>query len=278
MIRFTDGQQRRLLELMADPHVCETDFACPQEREAQFKQLEKQLIAQAKRDLQHFREEARRPALLRLQEQIEHALCGAGFVQVCTPIIISKQQLQKMSIGEDHPLSKQVFWLDGNKCMRPMLAPNLYSVSIDLMRLWEKPVRLFEIGSCFRKESQGSIHLNEFTMCNLVEWGLPEEQRAQRMRELAQLVMDAAQISEYHLEETDSEVYGSSLDVMQGETELASGSMGPHFLDENWGIHATWVGIGFGLERLLMTKQGKNNIHCVAKSISYLDGVRLNIK
>jgi len=34
--------------------------------------------------------------------------------------------LEKMTITSEHPLSKQVFWLDYNKCLRPMLAPNLY--------------------------------------------------------------------------------------------------------------------------------------------------------
>ena len=82
-----------------------------------------------------------------------------------------------------------VFWLDAKRCLRPMLAPNLYTLWKDLLRLWEKPIRIFEIGTCYRKESKGSLHLNEFTMLNLTELGLPEDQRHQRLEELAALVI-----------------------------------------------------------------------------------------
>ena len=65
-----------------------------------------------------------------------------------------------------------------------MLAPHLYYVLKDLLRLWEKPVRIFEIGSCFRKESRGARHSNEFTMLNLVEMGLAEDKRQARLETL----------------------------------------------------------------------------------------------
>ena len=63
-----------------------------------------------------------------------------------------------MTITEDHPLFSQVFWLDSDRCMRPMLAPHLYYVLVDLLRLWEKPVRIFEIGMCYRKETKGDLY------------------------------------------------------------------------------------------------------------------------
>ena len=44
-----------------------------------------------------------------------------------------------------------------------------------------------------------------------------------------------------------------------------------------WRITDTWVGIGFGLERLLMTAEGGSNLSRFGRSISYLDGIRLNI-
>jgi phenylalanyl-tRNA synthetase alpha chain len=37
------------------------------------------------------------------------------------------------------------------------------------------------------------------------------------------------------------------------------------------------VGIGFGLERLLMAAQKSNNLSKVGRSLAYLDGIRLNI-
>jgi hypothetical protein len=59
------------------------------------------------------------------------------------------------------------------------------------------------------------------------------------------------------------------------DLELGSGAMGPHPLDDAWGIVDPWVGIGFGLERLLMVKERRKNIKSVARSLTYLDGVRL---
>jgi len=37
------------------------------------------------------------------------------------------------------------------------------------------------------------------------------------------------------------------------------------------------VGLGLGLERLVMAKQGYQNIQRTGRSLIYLDGVRLNI-
>ena len=59
--------------------------------------------------------------------------------------------------------------------------------------------------------------------------------------------------------------------------ELGSGAMGPHPLDQAWRITDTWVGIGFGLERLLMTVRGGDSIGKMGRSLAYLDGVTLNI-
>lgn len=277
-MEFTESQAKRLTELGVDVTTNPKIYSSAAARDKDFHAIEKAMVAQARDTLDHYREIKRRPELLLLQNRIEQALVQAGFAQVTTPTIISKKQLEKMSIDAAHPLTAQVFWLDNKRCLRPMLAPNLYDISIDLMRIWSPPVRVFEIGACFRKESQGARHLNEFTMCNLVEWGLPLEQRAERIRQLAEIVMQAAGIDDYTYETTNSEVYGESIDVVQGETELASSSMGPHVLDSAWGIDSSWVGIGFGLERLLMTRDQMHNIHSVGKSLSYLDGVRLKIQ
>ena len=136
-----------------------------------------------------------------------------NFVQVTTPTILSKGLLAKMSIDDDHPLASQIFWLGNDKCLRPMLAPHLYFVLKDLLRLWEKPVRIFEIGSCFRKESQGAQHSNEFTMLNLVEMGLAEDQRQSRLEEMAALVTAAAGVDDYIIQTESSAVYGETIDI-----------------------------------------------------------------
>jgi phenylalanyl-tRNA synthetase alpha chain len=48
-------------------------------------------------------------------------------------------------------------------------------------------------------------------------------------------------------------------------------------MDDNWGIVDPWVGLGFGLERLLMAREGYPNIERAGRSLTYVDGIRLNI-
>ncbi|MBS4025628.1 MAG: pyrrolysine--tRNA(Pyl) ligase large subunit [Clostridia bacterium] len=275
-ISWTPAQKQRLRELNVELSQQEKIFSSTTEREIEFKILEKEAVQKLKGDWQEYRQGRRVPLLSQLEQKLIGALTKNDFVQVVTPIILSKSLLEKMTITDEHPLSKQVFWLDQTKCLRPMLAPNLYFLLKDLLRVWDKPIRIFEIGSCFRKETQGANHLNEFTMLNLVEMGLPEERRIERLSELAAIVMDEAGIKDYQLVSTESEVYGTTVDIEAG-IELGSGAMGPHALDYQWGINETWVGIGFGLERLVMRKEGYQTIKRAGRSLTYLDGVRLNI-
>ena len=131
----------------------------------------------------------------------------------------------------------------------------------------------------FRKESEGKSHLKEFTMLNMVEWGLKEEDRVERLKQLAKITLNAAEIADYRIVEEDSIVYGKGLDIVDTNgLELASTSMGPHKLDAAWKISCTWVGLGFGLERLLMSREKANGIHRYSKSLSYFDGACLSIK
>ena len=88
-----------------------------------------------------------------------------------------------------------------------MLAPNLYRLMYELGRLGKKPIRFFEIGPCFRKESDSAQHNNEFTMLNLVEMGWPKDDRHERLVELGQLIADAAGLKDYVFEKESSGVY-----------------------------------------------------------------------
>jgi len=276
---WTDIQQRRLIELDACQKDLERDFGTAADRDRVFQELEKTLVQNQRRQLAAFRQTDRQPRLIRLQNKLAETLIAQGFTQVSTPIIMSKGHLAKMSIDREHPLSDQVYWLGANKCLRPMLAPHLYFVLKDLLRLWEKPVRIFEVGPCFRKETQGAQHASEFTMLNLVEMGLPEEDRTGRMAEMADLIAQTAGIEDYVLKTTTSEVYGDTIDVLAGKDaiELGSAAMGPHPLDQEWKIATTWVGIGFGLERLLMVAENSRYLGKWVRSLTYLDGIRLNI-
>ena len=277
MIEWTAVQKQRLLELGATPEDLSLSFSDQKERNRVYQVIEHKLVTTGREQLFAYQRDKKRPALAVMESRIIEALTSAGFCQVATPILLSAGLLAKMTIDKEHPLYEQVFWVDSRKCLRPMLAPNLYFVLKDLLRIWPHPVRIFEIGPCFRKDSQGGNHMQEFTMLNLVEMGLAEENCKERLQELATLVMNAAEIEDFKLEIESSDVYGETIDVVSGDLELGSGAMGPHALDQAWGIDLPWVGIGFGLERLAMTKGGYNSVQKVGRSLTYLDGIRLNI-
>ena len=278
-ITWTAIQIARLNELAAGDPDMDQCFDSPSERDRAFQKLEKQLVKVQRQKLQQLREGSRRPGLCRLESRLTDILVQHNFVQVTTPTILSKGLLAKMSIDDDHPLASQIFWLGKDKCLRPMLAPHLYFVLKDLLRLWEKPVRIFEIGSCFRKESQGAQHSNEFTMLNLVEMGLAEDHRQARLEELAALVTAAAGVEDYVIQTETSAVYGETIDILAGKDrlEIGSAAMGPHVLDQAWQIQEAWMGIGFGLERLLMMAEKSRSLGRMGRSLAYLDGIRLNI-
>jgi phenylalanyl-tRNA synthetase alpha chain len=280
MVTWTQTQLRRLQELDSSEADLNQDFENPAARENAFQEIEKKQAQELRQRLKTFREVDLRPGLCRLEARLADTLIKQGFVQVTTPIMMSKGLLQKMSIDAGHPLNSQIYWLDKNKCLRPMLAPHLYYVLVDLLRLWDKPVRIFEVGPCFRKESHGARHSSEFTMLNLVEMGLPVDQRKMRIKELGTLISEAAGLREYHFEKITSEIYGDTIDIVAGEeqVEVGSAAMGPHPLDRPWKITDTWVGIGFGLERLLMVAQKSSNLAKMGRSLTYLDGIRLNIQ
>jgi len=271
-------QRSRLVALDADRSDLTERFEDQLQRDRAFQELEGALVRKRREELQEVRTVHRRPGLCRLETALVEALVGAGFVQVTTPTILSRGLLARMGVTDAHDLFNQIFWLDEDRCLRPMLAPHLYYVIKDLLRLWEKPVAIFEIGSCFRRESQGARHSTEFTMLNLCEFGLPEEDRGSRLRELADLVTRAVGIEDYRLEEAESAVYGDTLDVVtSGGLELGSGAVGPHPLDHAWRITDTWVGLGFGLERLLMAVRKGSSIGRLGRSLAYLDGITLNL-
>jgi pyrrolysyl-tRNA synthetase-like protein len=276
-IHLTTTQTQRLRELGADPLALDGAFVDAGARDATFKQLEDGLVRSGRRRLQELRAGGRAPQVVELETSLRTALAGSGFVQVVTPVIITTDALAKMGLEHGHPLREQVFWLEDGRCLRPMLAPNLYTLLRRLGRIWSRPFGIFEIGSCFRRDSKGASHLNEFTMLNLVELGRAAEECRARLEELAALVMDAAGVGEYDLVRTESEVYGEMVDVEVKGAEVCSAGCGPNPLDGKWGIVEPWVGLGFGLERLIMAREGYPNIERAGRSLSYVDGVRLNI-
>jgi len=274
-VRLTTTQAQRLRELGAGAELIERTFGSALERDAAFKQTEDEFSRAGRARLQELRSGERQPPLVELEKALCSALSELGFVQVVTPHIIAAEALTKMGIDHAHPLRAQVFWLEDGRCLRPMLAPNLYTLMRRLVRPWRQPFGLFEVGTCFRRDSKGARHLNEFTMLNLVELG--QQQPVARLEELAGVVMRAAGIEDFQLVRTTSEVYGEMLDVEVDGTEVCSAAVGPHPLDDNWGIVDPWAGLGFGLERLLMVREGHANIERAGRSLAYVDSVRLNV-
>ncbi|MGI6733160.1 MAG: pyrrolysine--tRNA(Pyl) ligase large subunit [Anaerovoracaceae bacterium] len=279
-VTFTLTQKQRLSELNADEKTLCKTFNNNEERDTFYKEEETRLVRRNREDLQDLLQNRHLPLLSLVEKRIaEWLTTKMGFTQVNTPIIIPKTMLDKMGITSNHPLRQQVFWIDNNKCLRPMLAPNLYEMMKSIHRITRKPVRIFEMGPCFRKESQGAQHLNEFTMLNLVEFAEEySDGQMNRLKELASGVMSAVGITDYELEITTSEVYGETLDIVKDQIELGSGAYGPHPLDSQWGIFdTTWTGIGFGMERIAMVLGGYSGIKRVGRNLTFLDGCRLNI-
>ena len=253
-------------------------FASSAQRDEAFRELERELTGAGRRQLEELRCRPAHAAAAPTRGDLRDAVTGLGFVEVVTPAIVSTGALDKMGITSGDPLRDQVFWVERDRCLRPMLAPNLYTLLRRLARTWPLPFGIFEIGSCWRRDSKGGRHLNEFTMLNLVELGTALDQREARLRELVTAVMGAAGLADYGLETTESEVYGTTLDVVAGGVEVCSTAVGPLPLDDAWGIVDPWVGLGFGLERLLLVREGgAGAIERFGRSTSYLSGARLNL-
>lgn len=278
MEKFTITQRERLTELDAASEVLEREFDTKKERNAEFKKIETQMAREGRQRLKELVEERHITFTEEVSRSLQDWLMKDGYTKVSTPTIITRQMLEKMTIDEFHHLSEQVFWLDRKRCLRPMLAPNLYVMMRELKRITNQPVKIFEIGSCFRKESQGAKHMNEFTMLNCVQHAVVEDGRqVEALKEMAHSAMQALGIEDYELVVEESTVYGSTVDIEIDGIEVASGSYGPHFLDKQWGVFDTWVGIGFGVERLAMAMSKSKTIKRFGRSIAFIDGEPLNI-
>ena len=281
MEKYTVTQTERLNELNCPEEEQEREFETKEERNEHFRKLEKELTRYARNDICDLLNSRHMTKYRITGNKMCQWLMDEGFTEVITPTIVSKDALKKMGIDTGSQFLEQVFWVDGKHCLRPMLAPNLYVEMRELLRITKQPVKIFEMGSCFRKESQGAQHLNEFTMLNLVE--LASVKDGEQLQELERLALNAMKAlglkeGEYEFVQEDSEVYGKvSFDILINGMEVASGSYGPHFLDANWGVFDTWVGIGFGIERLTMALDKGRTIKRYGRTLSFIDGEPLNI-
>ena len=274
-VGFTVSQLQRLKELGVSEEELERTFSSTHLRDESFRRMATLQGREGRSRLARLREDVRRPGIRVLEDSLSTAIRALGYTEVSTPIIISREFIERMNIFHGDKLWDQIFWIEYDRALRPMLAPNLYHMFVKLQRLWEKPIKIFEVGPCFRRESSGTHHLEEFTMLNMVVFG-PEEEPMDCLRRMIKEVFDPLAL-EYETVEETAEVYGTTMDVVSGGMEIASGAVGPHVLDENWDVMDPWAGLGIGIERLLSLKEGYSSLKKAGRSLRYLDGVRLHL-
>lgn len=262
--------QKNRLETLLSPK----DELCLDKADLSFKELESLLVSRRKEDLQQMYEEDRENYLGKLERTITKFFVDRGFLEIKTPIVIPAEYVERMGINSDIELSKQVFRLDKNLCLRPMLAPTLYNCLRKFDNVLSDPVKIFEIGPCYRKESDGKEHLEEFTMLNFCQMG--SGCTRENLESIIKEFLDFLDI-EFEIVGDSCMVYGDTLDVMHGDLELSSAVVGPVPMDRDWGIDKPWIGAGFGLERLLKVKHAFKNIKRGSRAESYYNGIPTKI-
>ncbi len=275
-IKFTVGQRQRLLEIGADPQLIDKDFETDAERNDDFDRLVKNLTRQNVVGLRDYLGSGKKHLTRIVEDKLRGASLDLGFSEVTTPTMIPRISIERMGISEKTALWRQIIWVDGKRCLRPMLAPNLYAV-MDRLSVLEKPVKIFEVAPCFRKDTKGPLHLEEFTMFNIVELA-PKGDPKLKLKEITNSMMEAIGLESFKVNIKESEVYGETLDVKVGEIEVASAAIGPKPIDANWGINDPWVGIGFGVERLALIVGRYRSVANISRSLTYLNGSRMDVK
>jgi len=266
--RFTQSQLDRLETLVFSGDKTSLNAGLS------FRELESELLARRKEDLKRIYVEERENNLGKLEREITKFFIEKGFLEIKSPILIPAEYVERMGIDNDTELSKQVFRVDKNLCLRPMLAPGLYNYLHKLDKVLPDPIKIFEIGPCYRKESDGKDHLEEFTMLNFCQMG--SNCNREELEILIKEFLDFLNI-DFEIVGDSCMVYGETLDVMHGNLELSSAVVGPIPLDREWGINKPWIGAGFGLERLLKVIHNFKNVKRAARSESYYNGVTTSL-
>lgn len=267
--KFSPSQRKRLEALLVSDEIDLDDPTLPP-----FEELEAELVARRKAEFVDIYENSREHMLAKLERDISAFLISKGFIEIKSSILIPEEYILRMGIDKDVELSKQVFRTDDGQCLRPMLAPVLYNYLRRLDKIVPDPVKIFEIGPCYRKESDGSSHLEEFTMVNFCQMGSGSTR--ENLVQLIDEFLTHLGIS-YEIEGDECMVYGATVDVMHGDLELSSAVVGPVPMDMDWGIDKPWIGAGFGLERLLKAKHNFKNIKRGSRSEFYYNGIHTNL-
>ncbi|MEA1985164.1 MAG: pyrrolysine--tRNA(Pyl) ligase [Euryarchaeota archaeon] len=267
---YTRSQGERISTLISP-----TDKQSLPDELPEFKELESMLVKRRKDDLRKVYEESREDQLGKLERTITEFFVERGFLEIKAPLMIPLEYIERMGIEKEDPLFRQIFRIEGtNMCLRPMLAPGLYNCLHKFDNVLPDPVRIFEIGTCYRKESEGKEHLEEFTMLNFCQMG--SRSTRENLVGIIDEFLEYLGI-EYEIVADSCMVYGDTIDVMHGDLELSSAVVGPIPQDLDWGVTKPWIGAGFGLERLLKVKHDYKNIKRASRSVSYYNGITTNL-
>ncbi|MCS3924182.1 pyrrolysine--tRNA(Pyl) ligase [Methanosalsum natronophilum] len=266
---LTPSQNKRLSTLLAPgedvPSVSDNK---------KFQDIELELMEKRKNELIETYENDREHQLGKLERDITNFFVERGFLEIKSPIMIPLEYVHRMGITEEKELHRQVFKINNSMCLRPMLAPGLYNHLRKFDGILPDPIRLFEIGPCYRKESDGSEHLEEFTMLNFCQMGSMCTKNT--LINLIDELLEYLNI-EYTVISDCCDVYGNTIDITSKDMEIASAVVGPIPKDIDWGINKPWIGAGFGLERLLKILNGYQNIRRGSRSESYYNGISTNL-
>jgi pyrrolysyl-tRNA synthetase len=266
---FTQSQKDRIVYLLGPDEM----ISFSKEKRS-FQELEVELINKRKEDLRKIYENSRENLLGKLERQITEFFVERGFMEIKSPILIPFEYMERMGVGENTKLSQQIFRVDESMCLRPMLAPGLYNYLNKFDNILPDPIRIFEIGPCYRKESDGKSHLEEFTMLNFCQMG--SKCTRENLIILIEDFLDFLNI-EHEIISDRCMVYGETIDVLHKDMELCSAVVGPIPQDRDWGINKPWIGAGFGLERLLKVKHNFKTIKRAARSENYFNGISTNL-
>ncbi|WNY27786.1 pyrrolysine--tRNA(Pyl) ligase [Methanolapillus ohkumae] len=262
---FSPSQRSRLESLLVSDDEIDLE-----QTDMSFSEIESLLTGRRKKELCDIYANSREHMLAKLERDISAFLISKGFIEIKSSILIPEEYIIRMGIDKDEELSKQIFRTDDNLCLRPMLAPVLYNYLARFDKVLPDPVKIFEIGPCYRKESDGSSHLEEFTMVNFCQMG--EGSTRENLIALLDEFLTFLGI-DYTIEGDECMVYGATVDVMHGDMELSSAVVGPVPMDMDWGVSKPWIGAGFGLERLLKARHKFKNIKRGSRSEFYYNGI-----
>ncbi len=235
--------------------------------------IERNLIDNRNTNLINIYKKSRINDLCDLERKISLFLIENGFLEVKTPLIISKIQIELMGIDTVNDPNYKLFKINDNKYLRPMLAPGLYTYLNKLDKIIEDQIKIFEIGKCFRRESDSNSHLEEFTMLNFCQMGNNSNEK--ELLSIIKKLFNYLNI-EYEIINDNCKVYGKTIDIINNGLEIGSSVVGPVNIDINWGINKKWIGAGIGLERLIKIKKGYINIKRAEGSENYYNGIYLN--